>query len=303
MCQVSTDLYLTDQRNPLSAMVQCADSISSSLGEMASLTDEGTFAAQCFTHTKLKALINNSVDAIETILACATHQKRIVDDILTLSKLDSKLLVISPITMQPTALLQDTYKMFKDEASKAGVNLEVQCDPSIADLDIDYAIVDPSRVLQVLINLVTNAIKFTQDQSTKKVEVVMGASLNEGKRLDVNYITQAAPNNGFLEQPDYCHGDIFYLHFTVRDTGCGLSPEHKAKLFLRFEQATPKTHVQVCAPLQIPLIDTANKCSMAARALDSLSHVNSRKCKEAVLAYSPRKALDLSSLSTSNPDE
>jgi signal transduction histidine kinase len=230
-------------------MVQCADSISSSLSEMAGLIDEGSFAEQHSTQTKLKALISNSVDAIETIQACATHQKRIVDDILTLSKLDSKLLVISPITMQPTVLLQNTYKMFKEEASKANVTLEAFCDSSLSKLGIDYAIVDPSRVLQILINLLTNAIKFTQDQSTRKVEVIMGASLSAEKKFDVEYIPQAAEREDFLNQPEYGDGGVFYLHFTVRDTGCGLTPEHKAKLFLRFSQATPKTQVQVLVSL------------------------------------------------------
>jgi len=230
-------------RNPLSAMVQCADSISSSLGDMTALASEVTLAEQGALQTRLKDLIDTSLDAVETIQACATHQKRIVDDILTLSKLDSKLLVISPISMQPRALLQDAYKMFKDEASKAHVDLEVRCDPTIAD--IDYALLDPSRVLQVLINLLTNAIKFTRDQPIRRVEIIMGASSEPQKMPGVDYVPQQASRKAFLDQREWEGGKAFYLHFTVKDTGCGLSDEHKAKLFMRFSQASPKTHVQV----------------------------------------------------------
>jgi hypothetical protein len=62
----------------------------------------------------------------------------------------------------------------------------------------------------------------------------------------VEYVPQEAVQKNFLTQAEWDHaGEIFYLNFTVKDTGCGLSPEHKAKLFLRFSQATPKTHVQV----------------------------------------------------------
>lgn len=239
------DMTSHEMRNPLSAMVQCADSIYSSLNDMKALARKEALTFQPTIHSQLKELISNSLDAVETIQACATHQKRIVDDILTLSKLDSKLLVISPMVLQPSVLLQDAYKMFKDEANKAKVSLEVRCDPSIKDLNIDWAILDPSRVLQVLINLLTNAIKFTQSQEVRKVEVVMGASREVQQMRGIEYVPQEAVRKNFLTQAEWDHaGEVFYLNFTVKDTGCGLSPEHKAKLFLRFSQATPKTHVQ-----------------------------------------------------------
>jgi signal transduction histidine kinase len=238
-------------------MVQCADSVSSSLGEMATIVNQDALAAQVIPQGKLKDLISSSLDAIDTIQACATHQKRIVDDILTLSKLDSKLLVISPIVLQPTALLQDAYKMFKDEAHKARVDLEVQCDCSIAQMNIDYAILDPSRVLQVLINLLTNAIKFTQAQASRKVEIIMGASVEPEGKLGVEYVPHKSLRLDFLDQKEWGGGEVIYLHFTVKDTGCGLTLEHKDKLFQRFSQATPRTHVQVMtSPLCILLILT-----------------------------------------------
>jgi PAS domain S-box-containing protein len=142
------DMTSHEMRNPLSAMVQCADLLSSSLGVIGVLAREDAIAAQPVLQSQLMEMVSTSSDAIETIQACATHQKHIVDDILTLSKLDSKLLVISPITLQPTVLLKDTYKMLKDEANKYCVNLSVQCDASFEDLHIDWAILDPTRVLQ-----------------------------------------------------------------------------------------------------------------------------------------------------------
>jgi signal transduction histidine kinase/CheY-like chemotaxis protein len=223
-------------------MVQCADSVSSSLSEMAALANQDV---QVTSQAKLKDLINTSLDAIDTIQACATHQKRIVDDSLTLSKLDSKLLVISPIILQPTTLLRDTYKMFKDEANKARIKLEVRCDSSISQMNIEYAIIDPSRVLQILINLLTNAIKFTQAQAKRHVEVIMGASTQPEGRSGVQYVPQKALRQDFLDQREWGDGEVFYLHFTVNDTGCGLTTEHKDRLFQRFSQATPRTHVQV----------------------------------------------------------
>ena len=230
-------------------MVQCADSISSALAELEAATNDDALKTQPSLQTKLKDLVGASVDAIDTIQACATHQKRIVDDILTLSKLDSKLLVISPITIQPQALLQDSYKMFKEEANKARVNLSVHSDVSFNDLQINYAMLDPSRVLQVLINLLTNAIKFTHSQPVRTVEVIMSATREPAGRSGIEYVPQKALSKDFLDEQEWGSGEVFYLHFTVKDTGCGLTTEHKNKLFLRFSQASPRTHVQVCSVL------------------------------------------------------
>jgi signal transduction histidine kinase len=61
----------------------------------------------------------------------------------------------------------------------------------------------------------------------------------------LEYVPQESLRKDFLAEPEGDAGEVIHLSFTVKDTGCGLSPEHKAKLFLRFSQATPKTHVQV----------------------------------------------------------
>jgi signal transduction histidine kinase len=266
--------YLLSLGNPLSAMVQCADSISSSLEEMETFTGNEALTPHPVLRAKLENLIGSCFDSIDTIQACATHQKRIVDDILTLSKLDSKLLVISPLIIQPAALLQDVYKMFKEEASKSEVKLDVRCDPSFTELKVDYAILDPSRVLQVLINLLTNAIKFTSSQSIRKVEVIMGASMELDETQGIQYVPQKALRPNFLNEGEWGNGEIFYLHFTVRDTGCGLTPEHKDKLFLRFSQATPKTHVQVSLACPIRVLSLLTIISTEARVLDYSFHVN-----------------------------
>jgi signal transduction histidine kinase len=99
--------------------------------------------------------------------------------------------------------------------------------------------------VSVLINLLTNAIKFTQGQPIRNVEVIMSASPTVKRMSDLEYVPPESFREDFLAQTEWDVGEVFYLSFTVKDTGCGLSPEHKAKLFLRFSQATPKTHVQV----------------------------------------------------------
>ena len=79
------DMTSHEMRNPLSAILQCADEISSQLSNYRS-GDEDFRESR-----KITDLMDSSIDAAQTIALCAQHQKRIVDDILTLSKLDSAL--------------------------------------------------------------------------------------------------------------------------------------------------------------------------------------------------------------------
>jgi signal transduction histidine kinase len=97
--------------------------------------------------------VEHTLDAAQTIAQCAQHMRHIVDDILTISKLDSGLLVITPVDAQPVALLQHAIKMFDAEAKAAQVELSFSIDRSYHDLELDWVSLDPTRVLQVSIVL------------------------------------------------------------------------------------------------------------------------------------------------------
>ncbi len=84
-------------RNPLSAILQCSDEITTSLTEYKSANKDAQ------SDQNLTEILDSSIDAAQTIALCAQHQKRIVDDILTLSKLDSALLIVTPVTLQPVS--------------------------------------------------------------------------------------------------------------------------------------------------------------------------------------------------------
>jgi signal transduction histidine kinase len=83
----------------------------------------------------------------------------LVDDILTLSKLDSSLLVITPDRVHPPTLVAKALKMFDAEVARADIEASLKIEQSYTDAHLDYVMLDPSRVLQVIINLLTNSIK------------------------------------------------------------------------------------------------------------------------------------------------
>ncbi|CZR55332.1 related to sensory transduction histidine kinase [Phialocephala subalpina] len=235
------DMTSHEMRNPLSAILQCSDEITTSLTDYKS-GDENNKSTQ-----KLLDILDSSIDAAQTIALCAQHQKRIVDDILTLSKLDSALLTVTPVAVQPVAVVQRALKMFEGELDTNDIAMEFNMEKSYLDLEIDWVKLDPSRLLQVLINLTTNAIKFTHGQDKRTIIVSVGASRErpEGGRHNVSYFPSRSKRKGHVtDDADWGDGEVIYLHFAVQDTGRGLDDKEKTLLFQRFSQASPRTHVQ-----------------------------------------------------------
>lgn len=226
------DITSHEMRNPLSAILQCADDIISTLREE---TPPSPMA------------VESCLDAAHTISLCVQHQKSIVDDILTVSKLDSNLLVITPVISRPVEVVQRAVKMFDAELQAKDIQMVCEVHPSISELQVDWMTFDPSRVLQILINLITNAIKFTAASDKRVVTVSVGAS--HEPPLTVNgpefrYIPTRLPSPPPMGGEDWGNGEVLYLRFSVQDTGCGLIPEEVKVLFERFSQASPRTHAQ-----------------------------------------------------------
>lgn len=226
-----------EMRNPLSAIMQSADGI---------LSAYTADAQDPPTQNAWSNFLEQTLDAAQTIAQCAQHMRHIVDDILTISKLDSGLLVITPVDAQPEGLVEHAVKMFEAEANAARVDLSFSIDQSYRDLGLDWVSLDPTRLLQILINLLTNAIKFTRLESTRRVTVVLRASVamptsvpggiqfNEEKLVGEDRHLK----DDWKQDTDHIH-----LQFSVTDTGRGLSEDERLTLFTRFSQASPRTHI------------------------------------------------------------
>ncbi|KAK1758611.1 hypothetical protein QBC47DRAFT_375225 [Echria macrotheca] len=250
------DMTSHEMRNPLSAIIHCADAITATLTRVQELVNGDPHLAVPGRNgldghhgddaqAEVHELVENSIDSAETIVGCAQHQKRIVDDILTMSKLDSKLLAITPITVNPIQMVQEALKMFEVEARRVDIALGMVVDQSYRDLDIRYLDFDPSRLKQVLINLLTNALKFTKTGPTRNVSVAVSAS--KSRPTEATSSVQFIPRSKESEEEDYhppAPRDSVFLMFEVKDTGQGLTEEEKKSLFQRFVQASSRTHVK-----------------------------------------------------------
>ncbi|ERS99698.1 histidine kinase group protein [Sporothrix schenckii 1099-18] len=242
------DITSHEMRNPLSAILQTVDEITNTVNELRRLAANGST-------TEFNRAFDNIQEASSTITLCTNHQKRIVDDVLTLSKLDSQLLPVTPVDVQPVMVVRGTLKMFEAELLAHDINCTFRIQPSYLDLVGvgNWLRLDPSRLNQVLINLLTNAIKFTQSCEQRSIVVSLAASDGQcdpaendvsSSIADVSYLPSRQDTPGIADGADWGNGQLINLHVAVSDTGNGLEDDEKNELFQHFLQTSPRTHVQ-----------------------------------------------------------
>jgi PAS domain S-box-containing protein len=141
----------------------------------------------------------------------------VINDILDFSKIEVGKLSLDPIEFNLRDHLGQAMKILAGRAHEKGLELACFVPPDLRE----FVVGDPVRLRQVILNLVGNAIKFTE-----KGEVVL--------RVEVE-----SPNPGSLENTEQ-DADIS-LHFAVSDTGIGIPPEKQELIFEPFSQADTST--------------------------------------------------------------
>lgn len=233
------DVVSHEMRNPLGAIVHCADAITSAIEECQA--ELSNIPKPCL------GALNDNMASANIILQCANHQKRIIDDVLTLSKLDSMLLSITPTPVKPAKLASSIVNIFEAELKSNKIVHSIVDDQSLARLNIDHLLLDPSRVTQIFINLLTNAIKFVKPAVEPRIEVHFGACLHSPRSLFPEEMFWATANNldkSVTSSPEWGTGEEVYLAFSVKDSGIGLKGEEIHSIFERFKQANVRTHVK-----------------------------------------------------------
>lgn len=240
----------------MSAVFQCADDIASLA--IAARADESRYSEDELD------VYDSILESAQTILLCSAHSKRLVDDvrqslyefnvtfhtnilqILTVSKLDSSLLAMTAVVINPIEIGHKVTRMFKAEATASDINLTCTVERSLVDVGANYFHGDPTRITQCLINLLTNALKFTKtSRGQKEVEVRIGATLSlPPEHVSVKWFPSGSARKGGINLKGLGTGEVVYLVFLVRDTGKGMNADEMSKLFNRFSQANKLTHVE-----------------------------------------------------------
>lgn len=227
------DMVSHEIRNPLSAVLHLAEEIKQTVKSAPWLGSHSDEAGEI-------------IDAADTILICVSHQSVLVDDILAFSKVDSMMLSLAPSISQPQWTFSKQLKVFQAELKSKRIAFEYALDFSVKDFGVDWVVADLARMKQVLVNLMTNAIKFTaRKNGERRITVAMGASIERPTSYPPNVVFFEAKDNAFhvdqTQSRDWGDGEVMYLMIVVKDTGIGISADNQVKLFERFRQATPKT--------------------------------------------------------------
>jgi len=145
---------------------------------------------------------------VRTIRSSGQNLLYIINDILDFSKIEAGRLELEQITFDLQELLESIYDLFSNKASEKGLTLTSRISPDVPRILFG----DPVRLRQILINLIGNAIKFTERGSV----------------------------NLFVELEEMAQQQCA-LRFEVRDTGIGLTEEQQQGIFDAFAQADSST--------------------------------------------------------------
>jgi len=139
-------------------------------------------------------------EAVEHIVGGGEHLLSLISDVLELSRIEAESPAVSLAPLDTAEVLQATMKLAGGMGEKANVTIRLaECDPGLPPV-----LADQRRLSQALLNLITNAVKYNRPGGQVHIACEMAGEAR--------------------------------LRFSVADTGYGILPEHKAKLFEPFDR-------------------------------------------------------------------
>ncbi|KAK8527581.1 hypothetical protein V6N13_085402 [Hibiscus sabdariffa] len=155
---------------------------------------------------------------VETILKSSNLLSTLINDVLDLSRLEDGSLQLDLGTFNLCAVFKEVLNLIKPIASVKKLHVSLNLAPDLPE----YAVGDEKRLMQTILNVVGNAVKFSKDGSISITAFVAKAEL-----------LRDSQTTEFFPVPGDNH---FYLRVQVKDSGIGVSPQDIPKLFTKFAQ-------------------------------------------------------------------
>jgi two-component system sensor histidine kinase/response regulator len=208
---VGVNIDLTDIVNARKIAEEATQAKSMFLANMSHEIRTPMNAVIGLSHLALKTeLTRQQRDYVAKIQQSGQHLLGIINDVLDFSKIEAGKLDVERVDFDLDTVLQNVANLIGDKAGAKGLELVFDVAP-----DVPTALIgDPLRIGQVLINYSNNAVKFTE---RGEIDIVVRARKREES------------------------ADEVVIYFGVRDTGIGLTPAQKEKLFQSFQQADNST--------------------------------------------------------------
>lgn len=155
-------------------------------------------------------LTEEQLEFIKIIDKSSNNLLTIVNDILDLAKIQENKVELESIEFDPFEIFESAIESYAAKADEKNINLQLFVDPEIETTLKG----DPTKLTQVVVNLISNAIKFTPEKGVVDVRVEKVNS----------------------------HNGVSTLKFSVKDTGIGVSEEQKENIFKAFSQEDISTN-------------------------------------------------------------
>ncbi|GAC1696222.1 MAG: hypothetical protein NVS9B6_03010 [Candidatus Limnocylindrales bacterium] len=148
-------------------------------------------------------LNEQQTDYLGDIVSSGRHLLSLINDILDLSKIEAGRMELQLTSFSLVAALGNAVTLIRERATSHGIRLDLQ-----VEAPLDTIVADERKIKQVVVNLLTNAVKFTPDGGSVSVR----ASSSAGR-----------------------------VRIAIRDTGIGIAPEDQGRIFEEFQQARRQT--------------------------------------------------------------
>ena len=149
---------------------------------------------------------------LEIINRSGEYLLSLINSILDISKIEAGKITLNENDFELDSLLRDVENMFEPKTKQKGIKLLLELNPNVPQ----FIYADEGKLRQVLINLISNGVKFT-DKGSVTLNVRAGSDRGKVANIQGSALTQL-------------------LYFEVEDTGPGIAPDEVKKLFVPFEQ-------------------------------------------------------------------